>query len=153
MISIQGKGVSTGVAVGPLYFYRRAKSEITRAAVADTEAEWARFKAAQEKAIAELNALAEKARAEAGDEAAKYNHYREFVEACLAGDLEKCGSKLSYAAPLTEALLIGCIALRFPGEELAFDAKTMRFTNKPEANMFLKAPKRGEWDFARLAVR
>ena len=70
MISIQGKGVSTGVAVGPLYFYRRAKSEITRAAVSDTEAEWARFKAAQEKAIAELNALAEKARAEAGDEAA-----------------------------------------------------------------------------------
>ncbi|MBQ4427093.1 MAG: phosphoenolpyruvate--protein phosphotransferase [Oscillospiraceae bacterium] len=69
MISIQGKGVSTGVAVGPLYFYRRAKSEITRAAVSDTEAEWARFKAAQEKAIAELNALAEKARAEAGDEA------------------------------------------------------------------------------------
>ena len=70
MISIQGKGVSTGVAVGPLYFYRRAKSEITRAAVSDTEAEWARFKAAQEKAISELNALAEKARAEAGDEAA-----------------------------------------------------------------------------------
>ena len=70
MISIQGKGVSSGVAVGPLYFYRRAKSEITRTAVADTEAEWARFKAAQERAIAELNALAEKARAEAGDEAA-----------------------------------------------------------------------------------
>ena len=86
-----------------------------------------------------------------GDKNAKYNHYREFVEACHAGDLEKCGSKLSYAAPLTEVLLIGCIALRFPGEELAFDAKAMRFTNKPEANAFLKAPKRGEWDFSRLA--
>ena len=45
--------------------------------------------------------------------------FREFVEACLAGDLEMCGSKLSYAAPLTEALRIGCVALRFPGEELA----------------------------------
>ena len=86
-----------------------------------------------------------------GDAASKYNHYREFVEACLAGDLEKCGSKLSYAAPLTEALLIGCIALRFPGEELVFDAKKMRFTNKPEANKFLKAPARGDWDFAKLA--
>ena len=85
-----------------------------------------------------------------GDKKAKYNHYREFVEACLAGDLEKCGSKLSYAAPLTEALLIGCVALRFPGEELAFDAKKMCFTNKPEANAFLKAPKRGDWDFSRL---
>ena len=90
---------------------------------------------------------------DAGDKDTKYNHYREFVEACLANDLEKCGSKLSYAAPLTEALLIGCIALRFPGEELAFDAKKMRFTNKPEANKFLKAPKRGEWDFAKLAAR
>jgi len=89
----------------------------------------------------------------AGDKAAGYSHYREFVEACLAGDLEKCGSKLSYAAPLTEALLIGCIALRFPGEELAFDSKTMKFTNKPEANEFLKAPKRGDWDFAKLAAR
>ncbi len=70
MITIQGKGVSTGVALGPLYFYQRAKSTVTRYEVADTEAEWARFKAAQEKAIAELGELAEKARAEAGDEAA-----------------------------------------------------------------------------------
>lgn len=85
-----------------------------------------------------------------GDKASRYNHYREFVEACLAGDLERCGSKLSYAAPLTEALLIGCIALRFPGESLEFSRRAMRFTNKPEANKFLKAPKRGDWDFSRL---
>ena len=70
MISIQGKGVSTGVAIGPLYFYQRAKSTITRCEVSDTEAEWARFKAAQGKAIEQLGELAEKARAEAGDEAA-----------------------------------------------------------------------------------
>ncbi len=70
MISIQGKGVSTGVAAGPLYFYQRAKSTIRRYEVADHEAEWARFKAAQAKAIEQLGALAEKARAEAGDEAA-----------------------------------------------------------------------------------
>jgi hypothetical protein len=85
------------------------------------------------------------------EKAAKYSHYREFVEACLAGDIERCGSKLSYAAPLTEALLIGCIALRFPGESLAFSQKSMIFTNRPEANGFLKAPKRGDWDFARFA--
>ena len=85
-----------------------------------------------------------------GDAASKYSHYREFVEACLANDLEKCGSKLSYAAPLTEALLIGCVALRYPGEALAFDAKKMCFSNNTAANAFLKAPKRGAWDFARL---
>ena len=88
-----------------------------------------------------------------GEAATNYNHYREFVEACLANDPEKCGSKLSYAAPLTEALLIGCISLRYPDEELAFDAKAMRFTNKSAANGFLKAPKRGDWDFSKLRTR
>ena len=85
-----------------------------------------------------------------GEAAAKYSHYREFVEACLANDLEKCGSKLSYAAPLTEALLIGCVALRYPGEALSFDAQKMCFSNNAAANAFLKAPSRGAWDFARL---
>ena len=70
MISVQGKGVSTGVAIGPLYYYQRAKSTIRRFEVADTEAEWARFKAAQQKAIDQLGELAEKAREEAGDDAA-----------------------------------------------------------------------------------
>ena len=70
MILIQGKGVSTGVAIGPLYFYQRAKATIDRYEVADTDAEWQRFKDAQQKAIDQLGELAEKARAEAGDEAA-----------------------------------------------------------------------------------
>ena len=70
MISIQGKGVSTGVAIGPLYYYQRAKSTIRRYEVEDVEAEWERFKAAQAKAIEQLGELAEKAREEAGDEAA-----------------------------------------------------------------------------------
>ena len=70
MISIQGKGVSTGVAMGPLYYYQRAKSTIRRYEVADAEAEWNRFKAAQAKAIEQLGALADKAREEAGDDAA-----------------------------------------------------------------------------------
>ena len=70
MISIQGKGVSTGVALGPLYFYQRANTTLRRYEVEDREAEWERFKAAQAKAIEQLGVLAEKARAEAGDEAA-----------------------------------------------------------------------------------
>ena len=43
MITIQGKGVSAGVGVGPLYFYRRATAEIKRYTVEDTDAEWDRF--------------------------------------------------------------------------------------------------------------
>ena len=70
MISIQGKGVSSGVGIGPLYFYQRAKTAIPRYTVEDTDAEWHRFKGAQTAAIEQLGELAEKARAEAGDEAA-----------------------------------------------------------------------------------
>ena len=70
MISIQGKGVSSGVGIGPLYFYHRAKTAIPRYTVEDTDAEWHRFKGAQTGAIEQLGELAEKARAEAGDEAA-----------------------------------------------------------------------------------
>ena len=67
MITIQGKGVSAGVGVGPLYYYRRATAEIKRYTVEDTDAEWHRFKGAQTGAVEQL---AEQARAEAGDEAA-----------------------------------------------------------------------------------
>ncbi len=70
MITIQGKGVSAGIGMGPLYFYRRAKTEVKTYTVTDTEAEWQRFKDAQATAIEQLGVLAEKAREEAGDEAA-----------------------------------------------------------------------------------
>ena len=70
MITIQGKGVSTGIGMGPLYFYRRAKTDIPNYTVEDTKAEWLRFKGAQSVAIDQLGELAEKARVEAGDEAA-----------------------------------------------------------------------------------
>ena len=56
--------------IGPLYFFQRQTSEIPRYTVADTDAEWHRFKGAQTGAIEQLGDLAEKARAEAGDEAA-----------------------------------------------------------------------------------
>ena len=70
MISIQGKGVSTGVAMGPLYYYQRAKSVIRRIKVEDAVAEWKRFKETQKKAIEQLGELYEKALKEAGEEAA-----------------------------------------------------------------------------------
>ncbi|MBQ6426364.1 MAG: phosphoenolpyruvate--protein phosphotransferase [Clostridia bacterium] len=70
MITIKGKGVSAGVAAGPLYFYQRASGSIPRYQVEDRGTEWERFKAAQAKAIEQLGVLAEKAREEAGDDAA-----------------------------------------------------------------------------------
>ena len=62
-----------------------------------------------------------------------------------------CASKMAYAAPFTQALLVGAIGLRFPNRELRFDPAAGRFTNYPEANAFLQAPARGAFsmkDFA-----
>ena len=70
MITIQGKGVSAGVGVGPLYCYRRATAEIKRQTGADTDAAWHRFKGAQTGAVEQLGVLAEQARKEACEEAA-----------------------------------------------------------------------------------
>ena len=70
MEQIFGKGVSKGVAAGPISFYRRASGVIPRHAVTDTAAELEHFRAAREAAKAQLGALYEKARAEAGEDAA-----------------------------------------------------------------------------------
>ena len=70
MLTIQGKGVSSGISIGPLRFFRRTSQAITRQKVTDTAAEWQRFQDAQAKAVEALGKLAEKARTEAGDEAA-----------------------------------------------------------------------------------
>ena len=70
MILMKGKGVSGGVASAPLYFYQRAATDIPLEHRDDIEAEKARLSEAKVKAAEQLSALAEKARAEAGDDAA-----------------------------------------------------------------------------------
>ena len=65
-----GKGVSKGVAAGPISFYRRPSGEIPRRSVTDTAAELARFHDACETAKEQLGVLHDKALAEAGEDAA-----------------------------------------------------------------------------------
>ncbi|NBI67789.1 phosphoenolpyruvate--protein phosphotransferase [Pseudoflavonifractor sp. 60] len=81
MILMQGKGVSKGVASGPIYFFQRPDTTISDAPAADIEAEKARITQAQEKSIDQLNALADKAREETGDETAiLFETHAMFVE-------------------------------------------------------------------------
>ena len=70
MEQIFGKGVSKGVAAGPISFYRRPSGEIPRRSVSDTAAELARFHDACETAKEQLGVLHDKALAEAGEDAA-----------------------------------------------------------------------------------
>lgn len=61
-------------------------------------------------------------------------HYHQFVDACLGKDT--CTAPFSYAARLTETILLGVIAGRFPNQTLHWDATTAQFA-EAEANPFL----------------
>ena len=81
MITIQGKGVSKGIAKGPLYFFQRSDTSVTLKVVSDIEAEKARLAVAQEQSIRQLNALAEKCQEDAGEEmAVLFETHAMFVE-------------------------------------------------------------------------
>lgn len=61
-------------------------------------------------------------------------HYHQFVDACL-GDAE-CSAPFEYSARLTETILLGVIAGRFPNQMLHWDSKKAKFAEK-KANKFL----------------
>lgn len=78
-------------------------------------------------------------------------HYGQFVKAVLAGDPKLCDSNADYAEPYGKTLDLCLVATRYPEEEILFDEKTQRITNKPEANAWFAAPARGDWDARKLA--
>ena len=73
------------------------------------------------------------------------DHYGEFVDVVLGGGKERCSANFDYAGPLTESVLIGNVAARFPGETLEFDGKTLSFPKRREANEFLTRSYRKGW--------
>ena len=67
MITLSGKSVFGGVAIGKIAFYKRQEKQVRRYHVEDTEAEAARFEDAQETAIAQLGELYDKAMEDVGE--------------------------------------------------------------------------------------
>ena len=63
-----------------------------------------------------------------------YLHYHQFIDACLGKD--KCTAPFSYSARLTETILLGVIAGRFPGKTLHWDSLKAKF-EEDEANIYL----------------
>ena len=74
------------------------------------------------------------------------NHYHHFVDACLGG--EKTESHFAQTGPMTEAILLGTVAIRVPGQKLTWDHARMRVTNHAEANHFLQRAYRADWRLA-----
>ena len=93
---MQGQGVSKGVVKGPIYFYQRTQAAADRTA-GSLEEEKRRLEEAKEKSMEQLGALADKAREEAGDEAAMlFETHAMFVEDedfcdCMDAALEEGG--------------------------------------------------------------
>ena len=67
MITLSGKSVFGGIAIGKIVFYKRNEIQIKRSRVEDTEQEVKRFEAAKEKAVSQLQELHDKALDDVGE--------------------------------------------------------------------------------------
>ena len=64
------------------------------------------------------------------------NHFVEWIRACIDNRPDAPISNFATAGPLTEAILLGCVAIR-TRQRLEWDAANLKVTNVPEANRFL----------------
>lgn len=68
------------------------------------------------------------------------NPFLEWINACKGGP--RPGSNFDYAAPLTEMVLLGNVAIRARGKKLVWDAAKLRFPNAPEFDSALRSAQR-----------
>ena len=74
-------------------------------------------------------------------------HWEQFVEACRGND--KTTADFAYAGPLTETILLGDIAARFPDATLEWHSRKMNF-NLPEADQYVRRKYRAGWEVSGL---
>lgn len=72
------------------------------------------------------------------------DHYTSWAHACLGED--RATSHFGYAGPLTEAVLLGTVAIRVPGETLEWNAADLKVTNSSAANDLLRKSYRRGWE-------
>jgi predicted dehydrogenase len=70
-------------------------------------------------------------------------HHNEWVQACKQGT--PTASHFGFAGPLTEAVLLGSIAIRLGAEKLLWDPVNLKVTNSAEATALLHYPYREGW--------
>jgi hypothetical protein len=54
-------------------------------------------------------------------------------------------SHFDYAGPFTESVLLGNVALRYPGTRLMWDAASLKVTNVPDADQYIQHQYRQGW--------
>ena len=74
----------------------------------------------------------------------KGTHQMDFLRACKEGD--QPSSDFSYGGPLSEMVLLGCLAIRAGvGRKVEWDPVAMKCTNIPEVNKLVKREYREGW--------
>lgn len=71
------------------------------------------------------------------------NHYHHFADACLGG--APCESNFEQAGPMTEAILLGTVAVRLPLQRLEWSATRMKFPASRKATRLLRRDYRRGW--------
>jgi predicted dehydrogenase len=71
---------------------------------------------------------------------------KEWADAIRAGKPALASSNFDYAGRLTEAMLLGNIAVRFAGTTLQWDAPQLRFTNSDAATKLVSKAYRKGWE-------
>jgi len=69
-------------------------------------------------------------------------HYTEWLEACTGAT--PASSNFDVAGPITEAVLLGNLAIR-TGKKIEWDGANMKSTNDPEANPYVRREYRKGW--------
>lgn len=72
-------------------------------------------------------------------------HHRNWIAACKGE--QKAISNFDYAAPFTEVVLLGNVAMR-AGQPIEWDTAAKQVTNAPDANRFVDIPYRAGWTLA-----
>jgi hypothetical protein len=76
------------------------------------------------------------------------HHWTEWAEACISG--AKPGANFDYSGPLTEAVLLGSVAVRFPKTKLDWNGAKLQFENEKAANQYVRRKYRKGWEVAGL---
>jgi hypothetical protein len=71
------------------------------------------------------------------------SHYHFFVNACLGG--APAESHFLQTGPMAEAIILGTVAVRCPGQKLEWDSANLKIPNCPEAEKYLRRTYREGW--------
>ena len=77
-------------------------------------------------------------------EVATSHHWSDWARACI-GDPVAPSAPFGYSGPLTEMVLLGSVAVRFPQATLSWNAARLQFENERAANRFLRRKYRRRW--------